>query len=576
MAAFEHWRKDWSLMGLFFTVEETERIQNRLAGMAFDQIIFASFESRFAKSGGLAAVTVNTLPWLQQVNEYKRSALISPFYPAIMDSAPLKNTGLKTSVIFGQRLVEVEIWSCTVPYQDPAPGEVQEYFLRAEGFFTADNALKDPYIYYAEDPGANDAALRTSSLFFCKAVPAVLAALGFSTDTVIHAQEWQTALLSLTVKEAMIEEQLHSCAVIYTLHNPFDSYFTAAELKQAAGAPRQVRIEHMLAGGATAWQIGLQLADGPITTVSRNFAHEFTRDPIHTDHFAPHLQSIFQRGGVYGINNGPFLPFSADFPKRDKHSLKEIAARKKTKRAELLQVLEEYTPPQRFGRLTWKGGSITRLPDTVPILVMSGRLDPGQKGYDLLLQAIERFAPDEIKVILTPLATRSGDLDYFYQVAGKCDGNLTVFPIRMQQGYQALQSGSTYGLMPSIYEPFGAAIEYMVAGTAVIARETGGLVDQITNGVNGFLFRERPDHYNLEHIRAFAEAAAIVQWRKTNPWVLDMVAALEAALREAASLFADQPERYYEMVRQGFAAAARFSWEENARSYGQVDAQVHK
>lgn len=576
MALFDSWRKDWSLMGLFFTAQETERIHSRLTGMAFEQIVFASFENRFARSGGLAAVTVNTLPWLQQVNGFKKSALISPFYPGIMAAAPLQNTGKKTSVIFGQRQIEVEIWSCTVPYNEPAPGEVTEYFLRAEGFFTADNPLKDPYLYHPEDMGANDQAIRTNSLFYCKAVPAALAALGFSAGTVIHAQEWQTALLSLTVKEAMIDDRLHSCAVIHTLHNPFDSYFSVDELKQTAGAARQSRIDHMLSGGATAWQIGLQLADGPITTVSENFAHEFTRDPIHTDHFAPHLQSIFQRGGVYGINNGPFLPFSTDFPKRQKHTLKEIAARKKAKRAELLQVLAEYTPPQRFGRLTWQGGSITALPDTIPILVMSGRLDPGQKGYDLLLQAIERFSIDEIKVILTPLATRNTDLDYFYQVAAKYDGNVTVFPIRMQQGYQALQSGSTYGLMPSIYEPFGAAIEYMVNGTVVIARNTGGLADQITNGVNGFLFRELSDHYTIDRIRAFAEAAAIVQWRKTNPWVLDMVDALEATLRQAAVLFAEHPEGYYEMVRQGFAAAANFSWQKNASSYGEAYAQVRK
>jgi len=55
-----------------------------------------------------------------------------------------------------------------------------------------------------------------------------------------------------------------------------------------------------------------------------------------------------------------------------------------------------------------------------------------------------------------------------------------------------------------------------------------------------------------------------------------MVTALEAVLREAGALFAEHPERYYEMVRQGFAAAAKFSWQANARSYGQVDAQVRK
>lgn len=576
MAVFDTWRKDWSLMGLFFTAEESARLYSRLTVLQLDTLVFASFENRFARSGGLAAVTVNTLPWLQETNKFKRAILISPLYPRIMAKAPLQDTGKRISVLFGQRLVEIEIWCYEAPFSAPASGRIMEYFIKAEGFFGAENPLNDPYLYLPDQPEANDAALRKNSLLFCKALPAVLAALGLTDHLIVHGQEWQTALLALTIKEAMCENRLQGCGVLFTIHNPFDNHFSAGELLQITDAARRVRIEHMLSQGATAWEIGLQLADAPTVTVSENFAGEFIRDPIHTAYFAPHLQSIFQRGGVYGINNGPFLPFSADFPRREKHTRKEIAGIKRAKRAELLQVLESYTPPERFGHLTWQGGSITGLPDEVPILVMSGRLDPGQKGYDLFLQAIERFAIDEIKVVLTPLATRTSDLDYLYQVAGRYNGNLTVFPIRMQQGYQALQTGSTFGLMPSIYEPFGAAIEYMVSGTAVIARNTGGLTDQIKHGVNGILFRERPDYYTPEQIRAFAHAAAIVQWRKTNPWVCDMVDALERALRDAIRLFREQPEAYYEMIRQGFVRAGAFSWEKNAREYGEVYHQVRR
>lgn len=576
MADFSAWRKDWSLMGLFFTAEETSRLFSRLAGMTLEHLIFASFENRFAKSGGLAAVTVNTLPWLQQVNGFKTAALISPYYPRIMGKAPLEKTGKQVVVYFGPRMVEIEILAASVPYTTPASGSVTEYFLSAEGFFTAENALNDPYGYFLDQPAANDSAIRRNALLFCQAVPAALAALGIEQNTIIHAQEWQTALLALTVKEAMCEERLHSCAVVNTIHNPFDSYCDSGELAQIISAGRQQRVRESLPDGATAWQIGLRLADGPITTVSEHFAGEFTSDPIHTAYFAPHLQPIFQRSGVFGINNGPFLPFSADFPQREHHTIKEIATRKQKRRAELLQVLTNYQPAQRFGRLTWQGGEITTLPEEIPLFVMSGRLDPGQKGYDILLQAIERFGPDEIKVILTPLATNGRDLDYFYQAAGKCDGNLTVFPIRMQEGYQALQTGATFGLMPSIYEPFGAAIEYMVNGTVVIARAIGGLKDQITNHLNGLLYREESGDYSVEAIRDFAAAAGIVQWRKTIPWAAAMADALTATLKQAMALYREQPQAYYEMIRQGFIQAGQFSWEKNAREYGEVYSLVRK
>jgi len=35
--------------------------------------------------------------------------------------------------------------------------------------------------------------------------------------------------------------------------------------------------------------------------------------------------------------------------------------------------------------------------------------------------------------------------------------------------------GATFGVMPSIYEPFGSAVEYMANGTVNIGRATGDL-----------------------------------------------------------------------------------------------------
>ncbi|MBN2355536.1 glycogen/starch synthase, partial [candidate division KSB1 bacterium] len=533
-----------------------------------------SFESRFARSGGLAAVTMNILPFLKETNRIPRVSLISPYYPKIMDKAPLNDTGKKFRVFFDNRFVDTELLQYEYQYDKPAKGKLAEYYLKADGFFTASNGLKDPYYYDAQNADLNDEAIRYNAMFFCKAVPAAVATLGIKENALFHAQEWQTCLLALTAKEAIINDVLRSCAVVQTIHNPFDSFISAQSLQKMVDEPRKLRIDHMLAQGATAYQIGLPLMDGPTTTVSEHFAEEFTTDPLQTQHFAPHLQGIFMKNKVYGINNGPFTGYAAEFPKKSKHTLKQIEKIKLEKRRELLKVLDTYQPEARFGILDYQGTSIENLPVEIPIIVMSGRLDPVQKGYDILLRALEMFKKDEIKAILTPMPVRSTDLDYFHEVASKCRGNVTVFPIRMEYGYQALQIGATFGIMPSVYEPFGAAIEYMVNGTAVIARATGGLVNQVEHGKNGYLFLENPRYQDLDHIRDYFAASDVVQIRKRNEWVQDMAEALYSALQSGIELYQKNPPGYYEMLRQGFAKAEKFSWETSAALYGLVYGKI--
>lgn len=565
----DDWHKDWSLMGLFFNANEVSLIKERLSNLAIKHLFYCSFENRFARSGGLAAVAMNILPHLKQTNRIVQVALFSPYYPYIMSKAPLQSTGRKFRIFFDNRFVEGEILQYVHEYSK-YDEKIPEYFLKAEGFFNAQNPLNDPYQYAPSDMVRNDELLRYNAMFYCKALPAALQALGITKDVILHAQEWQTALLALTSKEAMVNDMLHSCAVVLTMHNPFDSYFSAETLKKMVDEPRKLRIDHMLANGATAYQIGLPLMDGPITTVSEHFAEELVSDPLHTLHFAPHLQGIFMRNPIHGINNGPFVDFSPDFPKRDKHTVQEIAQVKTAKRKELLQVLDEYWPDSRFGVLDYQKKSIVHLPDEIPIIVMSGRLDPVQKGYDILLRALERFGRDEIKAILTPMPVRSSDLDYFHEVASKCRGNITVFPMRMEHGYQALQTGATFGIMPSIYEPFGAALEYMVNGTAVIARATGGLINQVENGKSGFLFRENPRFYDLPHIQEYFAASDIVQMRKRNGWVQDMADELYQCLKAATEFYRNNTKDYYQMLQQGFAKAATFSWQTSAAMYGMV------
>jgi glycogen synthase len=569
------WRRDWKLMSVFFNGDEIAYITDRLKNLKIYNAVLCSFENRFAKSGGLAAVTTNILPFLKEINNIQSVILMTPYYPLIMSGSKLISTGISFNVLFNNKTIKVELLEYNLRYGKPQKGSLKEYYLKAEGFFGAGNGLKDPYTYDEKSKERSGAILNENAVFFCKAVPLALNALNIRENIIFHLHEWQTALISLTAKEAMLNGKLKSCGTVQTMHNSYDSKISWDYILKLLDGPRRQKVAGFPGEGLSFYQIGLQLVDAPVTTVSEHFARELTSDIIQAEQYAPHLHSILTTSGVYGIDNGMFVDFSPEFQKREKHSLDEIREIKLKNRRALLRVLSTCKPSERFGDLTYHGGTISKLPDNIPIIVMTGRLDTVQKGYYVLLRAIEKFSEDEIKVILAPMPVHHANLDYFYEVACKCKGNVTVFPLRMEKGYHELQTGATFGVMPSIYEPFGAAVEYMASGTVNIGRATGGLVDQIDRKC-GFLYKEDSVFCILENVRSFIESADIVQMRKTNPWAQSMADNLYEVLRKAINVYQNHPDDYYQMILNGFKKAKQFNWEANAKKYYQVYEMVSK
>jgi len=562
-------------MSLFFTGAEISLITERLKNLRIRNVVFCSFENRYAKSGGLASVMTNILPFLKEVNAIPAVLLMTPFYPSLMSGSKLKATGKQFSLLFANRKINVEILESSQRYATPRKGIIKEYYLKSDFFFNTSDKLKDPYCYHESDTTKSNELLRTNALFYCKAVPHALNALGIKEDIICHLHEWQTALISLTAKEAMTSGMLKSCGTVQTIHNSYDAQFSWEALAKLLEKNRRKKVSSMPGDGLSSYQIGLQLVDAPITTVSSNFARELTADIIQTKHYAPHLQTILKSNIPFGINNGMFVDYSPSFPKREKHTINEVRAIKLKNRQILLKILSTYKPKERFGMLTFKSKTIMKLPDHIPIIVMTGRLDPLQKGYFVLLRAIEKFAEDEVKVILAPLPARKSDLDYFYEVACKCNGNVTVFPFRMHRGYQELQTGSTFGIMPSVYEPFGAAVEYMANGTVNIGRATGGLVDQIDKEC-GFLYKEDSVFHTLKNVKAFVESSDLMQVRKTNPWIQSMADNLYEVIKKAVDIYQNHPDDYCRLIINGFKKAQKFSWESSARKYYRIYDMIRK
>eukprot|EP01028_Stygiella_incarcerata_P011585 TRINITY_DN659_c1_g1_i1.p1 TRINITY_DN659_c1_g1~~TRINITY_DN659_c1_g1_i1.p1 ORF type:complete len:1831 (-),score=512.99 TRINITY_DN659_c1_g1_i1:200-5623(-) len=154
---------------------------------------------------------------------------------------------------------------------------------------------------------------------------------------------------------------------------------------------------------------------------------------------------------------------------------------------------------------------------SIPVFSFVGRLTE-QKGVDLIVAAAEdiiRITNERVMFIVGGMKT-SGDpygerqgalLNVIRYKYPKC---FWADPVAFFTDGALVNIGSDYGVVPSLFEPSGVVQqEFFVAGTPVVAFETGGLKDTVFNFDpmseigNGFTFQaHRPDDYKSAILRA--------------------------------------------------------------------------
>ncbi|RMG32973.1 MAG: glycosyltransferase [Planctomycetota bacterium] len=526
-------------------------------------VAFVSYENPFGRAGGVFAVADNQTQSMRRNG--RRVLVLSPLHSRLRTAptpAHLRLAG-QCEVPFGAHTVPVEI-------HEHIRAGVRWILLKAAGFFEAGGGpdRSDPYRHDDEH------RLLIDSLFFGKAVPYVLAALELRDNVVVQLNDWETTAAAFSVKDALLRRQLRSAVVVLTMHNPYDRGVTKEEMSLVtprAAAFREPR--------HTMYQYCLPLVDGPIVTVSRRFAEEFTTDPLQTRFFADHLQDLFTRMQVVGIDNGLFgewrQPFSELAVEEAALGMPQrILAEKRVRRRLMLDLLSEYTDPRCLGVLNGHHGRPLReLPDEIPVFMMFGRFDPAQKGFDLLLRTIESLPQGLARFVIATIAhdTASPFFADLAEVAERRRGELVVYPFRMEKGYREVLAGASYVVMPSLYEPFGGATEAFLEGTPVVARATGGLAQQVVDldehpeRGSGFAFRERaPDTpYDWHAI----QYAATPLDRMRVPYYGRMVAGLVQSLTRAADLYRRAPAAYASLLAGLDTHAAQFRWEDNLAAY---------
>ncbi len=526
-------------------------------------IVFVSFENEYAPVGGLAAV-MKLLP--PEVSRWCETILITPCFQNMertelaIREGQIADTGMTGRVFHNGIFHDIRLLKARPAKDRPA---YAIYLVKADRFFLAG---ENPYI----DTWRPD-ALFSDAHFLCKSVPVVLGLLSsiIKPPYKVCLQDWETAL----VVESMKLGPLTECYL--TLHNVYDT--------DLRGDPR----------GQTVLQHCIPLMQG-ISAVSEQYAIELTTDVLQRDCLAEKLQPLFTSKSIVGINNGNFVPLS--FP-GNARCVEDIMAIKRDARQEftrLLRTRDDIAP-------RW-GNKVDLAADDKPIFLVFGRDDPKQKGFEVAAAAAYRFLHRAGKgagyFIFAPIPGPHG-LDGIAYLEGLCaefPDNAMVFPSRLSAGYQELQRAASYIVMPSYYEPFGAANEGYASGVPVIARATGGLIQQVCpansgdlpdhiaaivhhyhgNALSkptGFLYREHPStetEMNWKYLLStkFGERRPIQEpVNKLNPVFWSMVDELARVLDDASRLYTDNKEGYCILILNGIALFSEFSWEKSARQY---------
>ncbi|HMD68362.1 MAG TPA: glycogen/starch synthase, partial [Chitinivibrionales bacterium] len=432
----------------FFTSREIDLLSK--GEQSFDgasrTVVLLAFENEYASLGGLSVVTRFLPEHLRKAGE--NVVFITPYHPnhaAVREARARGKFREEFTIPFAcggesRRLCCLRDAGASIP----------SYFLAVDGQFTAE---EHPYSY------SDSASLLADSLAFCVAVPHALARLGIVRNILFHANDWETAAIALFSKTAIIDRLVVSAKTVLTLHNSYD----AGLPKEAAG-----RYCSRPMPDATVLRAFIPLLNGPLTTVSTPFAHELRADPLQRGCFANHLQDVFSRNPPVGIENGAFCGpktvVSREATAAWGSGDATLLISEKNRRSDAFwSRMESCIDIRVIGRLSRPAPG-----ERVPVFFLSGRVDFLQKGFDVVFSAFLRLRRGSARLFFSPnvggVAEANGaqgpELDFFNNIALRCEGDIAVWPFYIPHDeYRVLLRGASFLVMPSLYEPFGAATE---------------------------------------------------------------------------------------------------------------------
>ncbi len=357
-------------------------------------------------------------------------------------------------------------------------------------------------------------------MFFCKGVVETLRLADLQAD-VVHAHDWQAALLPLLVREA---ERRHNVTLalktVFTIHNiAYQGLFPAPafartnlpeELNNIDGLEYYSQINLMKGG--------ILFADR-VTTVSPRYARE-----IQTPEFGCGLDGVAQTraedivGLLNGVDAAVWNPaIDALLPAR--YSPINMAG-KQTCRVELLKrsgFAENFT-----GAIY---GIVARFTE--------------QKGIKLVLENRDFFRETDCRLVVLGAGDKALE-EAMRALAAETPQKISLSARLDEEMSHLIEAGSDFFVMPSLFEPCGLNQMYsQVYGTLPIVSRVGGLADTVID------VDEQPD-------------------AGTGLMCEPTAASLREALERSQKLFADKPRH---LATQQRGMARDFGWATAAKGY---------
>jgi glycogen synthase len=551
-------------------------------------LAFITYETPFAPGGGIAAV-MGRLPGYVKMTAGAPTIVISPFHHTVARMATLKTSCIgEISVLFEKQAMTVSVRQ----YNDKWPW----YFLLPEDkqFFAGE---RHPY-----DVGKTQKQISThllrDALFFGVMVRQALEVIEPGAHWTLMMQDWEAATTALALANSDAPHRL-----FLTLHNSYDSGAVGAKQLRSVGINPRNCPGPTGKKKATVLERVLPLIEPPVFTVSRQFALDLIEDTFQAKVMADHLQGML-KPRLVGVDNGPFVDLAVSndiLAEANQGNFIPLRNWKTAKREEALQALDHFTASE--ARPVW--GDIQKFKrDNSTWFTLAGRDDPRQKGYDVAVRAIGKFLDQggNARFLFFPIPGDEGiaGLGFLRKLAKQFPESVLVLPFLFREGYFAALQGSTYGVMPSLYEPFGMANEFYLNGTVGIGRATGGIIEQIvplrtlpsfTQAVQkradrwqdalapatGILYREADDlasvvddwrGINATSYKAKGKKTDRVEERQKFVLFEATAEALYGSLVDSIQVYEETPDVYYQMLTDGIAHIQKnFSWERAAQEY---------
>lgn len=411
--------------------------------------ICSEFEG-LLKTGGLADATRGLAQALQQAGHQVQ--VILPRYGALY-GAPHAAEWQSFYFNLGQQTYGCAVRHTVVDDIPVALIEHHQFFQRPRPYDDGEQPYPDNSQRFA---------------FFCKAALEYLQSQPDPID-IVHGHDWQSALAACYLQEMRQGALTHSKFVL-TVHNAaYQQGFGREELAMLG-----LSHWHLPADlPTTLLALGLWQADR-INTVSPGYRDELLSEPA-----ANGLAALYQQKQTRfaGILNG------CDYSRWDPSSDLSLAAR--------------YDATDLTGKALCKAElrRQTQLPDSkAPLFVSVSRIT-GQKGFTLLIPALQRFLTETAAQVLL---MGTGE-QQFIQPLRLLEQQFPA-QFRLLEGFDEplshqVEAAGDFFLMPSLFEPCGLNQIYSLRyGTVPVVRATGGLKDTVSDlsvrGATGIVFTE--------------------------------------------------------------------------------------